>query len=74
MNARILAQAERAQNRVALLALVDESQDGNWPLYLVTFYIAAAKGPQHWARSVSDPIEARELYDQCVLDHVSRCE
>lgn len=71
VNAKILAQGERGRNRVALLALLDEVAGmRNPPLYLVAFCIDTPRGLQHWARSVSDPTEARELYDQCVLDHV----
>lgn len=72
MSCDVLAKAERGQNRVVLIVLLDESLGmRNPPLFLVTFYIATNKGPQHWARSVADPQEARELYDQCVLDHVT---
>ena len=74
MNAKILAQGERGRNRVVLLVLLDETPGNrghqNPALYLVTFCIETPRGLQHWARSVSDGTEARELYDQCVLDHV----
>lgn len=70
MRTQIIANAERGENRVALLSVTDLSLGfRNPPIFLVVLYVRErGKKPQHWSRTELEPDVARELYDQAVAE------
>jgi hypothetical protein len=78
VNARILAQASRLQNRVTLLELRDEHHRpgdsfGTPPLFVIVLYVHdRGQKAQHWTRTELEPDVARELYDQAVSEFIAK--
>lgn len=67
---KVLAYAERGQNRVTLLE--QWTRDHSQPFYIVTLYVHdRADKPQTWARTDLAMDVARELYDCSCTEHIS---